>query len=984
MLHISDRNSQDNQQLLDSTSWNVIETEFDPTREHHKETVFTLGNGYLGTRGTFEEGYPGDCSTTFIHGVYDDVPVFHTEIANCPNWLPLVIKVAGEQFRLDRGEILKYERRLDLRLGLLSRDVRWRSPAGHTLDFHFERFASLADQHVLAIRCQVTSVDFEGCVEIAAGFDTEQDNQGVKHWKTVNQGGADNTIWLHAQTLHSGIQLSMAAKLLVLGEDTTKVGVQHLSDSSALTTTFQAQPGKTVTLEKIVALFTSWETVAPAELVLDRLSSQPSFTTLLAAHISAWEKIWQDSDIVIEGDAQAQLSVRYNLFQLLAVAPRRDDRVSIPAKTLSGFVYRGHVFWDTEIFIVPFLTLTQPALARNLLTYRYRTLPGARRKAREAGCEGAMFAWESATTGDEVTPRWVPGPDGEPVRIWCSDIELHITTDVAYAVWHYWQNTGDDEWMRDCGAEIILDTAVFWSSRVEWNPERDCYEIRDVIGPDENHDRIDNNAFTNVMVQWHLQTALVLWEWLCKAYPESSAQLAQKLNLVSQRLEQWAEIAKRLFVNQDPQTGLIEQFEGFFNLEEVNLADYEYRTTSMQALMGIEKTNQQQVLKQPDVLMLLYLLRQRYDQKTLQTNWDYYVPRTDHTYGSSLGPAIHAILACDLNKPSEAYTHFMRAALVDLEDVRRNAGEGIHAASAGGVWQAVVFGFGGVRMTQFGPVACPNLPEGWTRLKFRLQWRDELYEFDLRPEQATVTQKAKVQILSTDSTQTSIPNIQGVIFDLDGVLTDTAEFHYLAWKQLADEEGIPFDQQANEALRGLSRRESLLRILGDRSIAEKRIQEMMERKNRYYVELMQDITPAHLLPGVANLLQELRAAGIKIALGSSSKNARAVLKRLGIEDLLDAIADGYSVSQPKPAPDLFFFAARELGVSPSQCVVIEDAEAGVEAALAAGMSAVGLGPVERVGKAHVVLPNLDGICWADLLSELAFSNQRSSLVEVKI
>jgi len=723
------KSQHDAQQLIDS-GWNVIETEFDPNQLHHKETVFTLGNGYLGTRGTFEEGYANDFPATLIHGIYDDVSIAYTELVNCPNWLPFVIKVAGERFRLDTGEILHYERRLDLRLGILSRDVRWRSPTGHTLEFHFERFMSLADQHVLAIRCQITSVDFEGEVSVEVGFDAEPDTQGVKHWKTLNQGGADNIIWLHSQTLHSANQVGMAAKLVVEGEEAQKVQV-HQTDSPKLQTTFELQPGQTVSLEKIVTLFTSRETQTPSERALIRLVASPCYMTLLAAHIVAWEQVWQDSDILIEGDPKAQLSVRYNLFQLLAVAPRHDDRVSIPPKTLSGFAYRGHIFWDTEIFIIPFLTLTQPALARNILTYRYHTLLGARRKAQEAGYSGAMYAWESATTGDEVTPRWVPGPKGELVRIWCGDIEVHINTDVAYAAWHYWLYTGDDEWMRDYGAEIILDTAVFWESRVEWNTERGCYDIRDVIGPDENHDRVDNNAFTNLMVQWHLESALELWDWLKQAYPHAAAQLEDKLNLVTERLESWAKITNHLFVNRDLETGLIEQFEGFYQLEDVNLDDYEPRTKSMQGLLGIEATSQKQILKQPDVLMLLYLLRDSYDHKTLQTNWNYYTPRTDHTYGSSLGPAINAILACDMNQPTEAYTHFMRSALVDLEDVRSNAAEGIHAASAGGVWQAVVFGFGGIRMTQFGPVACPNLPSGWTRLKFRLQWRNESYEFDL-------------------------------------------------------------------------------------------------------------------------------------------------------------------------------------------------------------------------------------------------------------
>ena len=944
---------------MNDTEWIITESEFDPARLHHQETVFTLGNGYLGTRGAFEEGYPGAWPATFIHGVYDDVPIVYTELANCPDWLPLFVTVTGERFRLDRGQVLRYQRQLDLRRGVLRRQVRWRSPAGHTVDLRFERFASLVDPHALAIHCQITPLDFEGRIQVQSGLNSYSDNQGVMHWEWLDQGGVNDAIWLHVRTRHSATELGMAARLTVDGASAVQmetIGCQGYPDVKM---TCQAQRGQAITLEKIVTVFTSRETGAPAQAAQEKLAVLPGYVALRTAHAVAWDEVWQASDVVIEGDDIAQRAVRYNLFQVLIAAPRHDDRVSIPAKTLSGFGYRGHVFWDTDIFIVPFLTFTQPGLARNLLTYRYHTLPGAHRKAREAGYEGAMFAWESAATGDEVTPRWVPGPQfPDLIRIWCGDIELHITADVAYAIWNYWQATGDDDWMSEYGAEIILDTAVFWGSRVEENIERGCYEISDVIGPDEYHEHVDNNAFTNRMVQWHLETGLQVLAWLRRQDPNRAFVLERKFDLNPVRLKRWADIIGCMRVLHDPESGLIEQFEGFFDLQDMNLADYEPRTRSMQTLLGIERTNQSQVLKQADVLMLLYLLRDHYDRRTLQVNWNYYDPRTDYAYGSSLGPAIHAILACELGKPEEAYEHFMHAALVDLEDLRGNTRDGIHAASTGGLWQAVVFGFGGVRLTSDGPVAASRLPSHWTRLKFRLQHRGQWHDFDLKPQPESRIPNPE-------------PRIRGVIFDLDGVLTDTSEFHYLGWKRLADEEGIPFDRQANEALRGVARRGSLMRLLAGRPASEEQIQEMMARKNRYYQEFIQGVTPDNLLPGALELLDELRAAGIKIAIGSASKNARTVIERLGIADRVDTISDGYSVERHKPAPDLFLHAAAQLGLPPARCIVVEDAASGVEAALAAGMWAVGLGPSERVGAAHVVLPSLEGVHWADLLSRLA-------------
>lgn len=938
------------------TDWALTETQFSPEKIHHRETVFTIGNGYLGTRGTFEEGYPKAVSATLINGVYDDVPIVYTELANCPDWLPMSVIINGDRFRMDRGEVLSYERRLDLQGGILSRKIRWRSPSGKTVDLYFERFPSLADEHVLALRCQITPVDFDGVVEVQGSINGYPENQGFNHWELIDQGKTDQGVWLNLRTRGSRINLGMACGMKVTGID-TGVQVANPPGYPTLTTTYQAEAGKTVTIDKLIAIFTSRDIENPVQAAQEKLASLPEYSKLVTAHKEAWSKAWEQSDITIEGDVRAALGVRYNLFQLLIAAPRNNDKVSIPAKTLSGFGYRGHIFWDTEIFILPFFIYTQPALAKNLLTYRYHTIQGARRKALHYGYKGAMYSWESADSGDEVTPRWLPPNDfyGEDIRIWCRDREIHINADITYAIWFYWQATADDEWMRDYGAEIILDSAVFWGSRVEYNTKYERYEIGGVIGADEYHELANNNTFTNRMVQWHLEKAIKIQDWLRQTYPEKAKELEAKLQLTTGRRGRWHDIIENIYIPFDAKTGLIEQSDGFFKLQDLNLADYEPRTRSIQAILGIEETNRRQVLKQPDVLMLLYLMRESqefpYNLEVLQKNWDYYAPRTDITYGSSLGPAIHAILASDLGDTAEAYERFMQAAMVDIENVRGNADEGIHGASAGGVWQAAVFGFGGIQFTDENPIVTPHLPPGWTRLKFKIQWRGTWHEFDLQGEG-------------------KMKDIRGVIFDLDGVLTDTAEYHYLAWQRLADEEGLPFNREANEQLRGVSRRDSLMRIIGYKSYSEEQIQEMMERKNRYYVESIENISPQDLLPGALNLLEELKESGVKIALGSASKNARSVIEKLGIADYIDVIADGYSVQNPKPAPDLFLFAASEMGLEAEKCVVVEDAEAGIEAALAGDMLAVGLGPESRVGKANVVLPSLSGVNWEDLKAKL--------------
>ncbi len=483
-----------------------------------------------------------------------------------------------------------------------------------------------------------------------------------------------------------------------------------------------------------------------------------------------------------------------------------------------------------------------------------------------------------------------------------------------------------------------------------------CGQSNDYLGRPTYHEQVNNNAYTNRMVQWHLEKAVAVYAWLENKFADRAAELGNKLQLTPEKLLNIQQIIAKIYILYDPKTELIEQFEGFFQLKDIQLSDYEPRNRSIQVVLGMNETNQRQVLKQPDALMLLYLMRGTqafpYTHDVLQKNWNYYAPRTDITYGSSLGPAIHAILAADLGLAEDAYTQFMHAALVDLENIRGNTRDGIHAASAGGVWQAVVFGFAGIQLRDSAPVASPKLPPTWTRLKFKLHWHGTWHSFDLSP------------------TPAQAPEIKGFIFDLDGVLTNTAEFHYRAWQRLADEEGLPFNRQDNEALRGVARRESLLHIVGNRHYPESALQEMMDRKNRYYLEFIQAITPKDILPGAVALIDELRQSHIKIAIGSASKNAHIVIEKLGIADRIDVVTDGDSVEHPKPAPDLFLYAAHRLGLDPINCVVVEDAHAGIKAALAAGMWAIGLGPVARVGSAHVVLPNLIGIHWLDLKRQL--------------
>jgi beta-phosphoglucomutase len=717
-------------------TWMVVQEQFEPARQRHMETVFTGGNGYFATRGTFEEGFPGDLPLTLAHGIFDDVPVAFTELANLPNWLDCRISVDGHRFRLDQGDLLSFCRHVDLRSGILQRHVTWRAPHGVVLDLTFERFACYEQVHLAGLRLLVTAVNEPCQLVVHSGIDGHVANDDLLHWHHLDQGHGANRVWLHSRTRHSGLELATVAAVREPGGEALEA--QACPGQPSLCLSRSLAPGETAQLDKLVAYTSSRDQAAEPEAVIrraGRLLDGRHYDKLKGEQLAAWQRVWDEIDVVIEGDDEAQLAARFNVYQLQIAAARHDDRVSMGAKSLSGLGYRGHVFWDTEIFILPFFIYTQPAIARNMLLYRYHTLPGARRKAAENGYSGAQYAWESATTGDEVTPTWVPDFTGKGlVRIWTGDIELHITADVAYAVVQYWRVTGDDDFMCDYGAEMILDTARFWGERAELEEDANGrrYAIRDVIGPDEYHDHVDNNVFTNRMVQWHLETAVELLDWLRHHHPVKADELVEELDLSEERLAQWQDVAAHIIIHHDPDTGLMTQFDGFFERAEVDWPQYEDRQHSMQYLLGIEGANASQVIKQADVIMLLCLFPDHYDEKTWRTNWESYVPITDHAYGSSLGPAFHAWAACVLDKPDEAYEHFMRAARADLQDVRGNAGDGIHAASAGGLWQALAFGFAGLRLRDEKVTVRPSLPPHWQRLAFSIRHHGRRYRIDVR------------------------------------------------------------------------------------------------------------------------------------------------------------------------------------------------------------------------------------------------------------
>ena len=655
------------------------------------------------------------------------------------------------------------------------------------------------------------------------------------------------------------------------------------------------------------------------------------------------DRYWEIADVRITGDDLLQQGIRFNLFSLLQAAGR-DGRTSIAAKGLSGEGYEGHYFWDAETYALPYFIYTHPDIARQLLLFRCRTLDKARARARELGHRGALFPWRTIA-GEETSPYFPAGT-----------AQYHIDADIAFGLGKYISATGDRTLLLEGGAELLFETARFWRDLGSYVDEQDGeFCINEVTGPDEYTALVNNNFYTNLMAQWNLEYACSVAHDLETTVPGEYRRIATALDLTPAEIEEWARAATRMRLPFHRRLGIHAQDDLF-----LTRAVWDFAGTPPEKyplLLHYHPLNvyRFQVLKQPDVVLAQVLLPERFSMAEKKRNFDYYDPLT--TGDSSLAPCIQSIAAAELGYTEQAYSYFRQTARMDLDDVGGNTSAGVHTAAMAGTWMSLVYGFAGMRDRQ--PQLCfnPRLPARLTGMRIRLRFHGRLIEVALTQRDATylllegeatsVCHRGRTLELTPGLSVTAslLPELQAVIFDLDGVVTNTAEYHYLAWKRLADELGLSFDRVVNERLKGVSRLASfdiMLEAAGVELPVEERIR-LANRKNEYFGELIRTIQPGDLLPGVTELLAALRAAGVKIALASMSHNVWEIVRRLGIAETIDAIVDPAALVKGKPDPEAFLRAAEMLGVPFENCAAIEDAQVGIEAIKAAHMFAVAIG-----------------------------------------
>ncbi len=763
------------------SAWVLEYNGFDPALEGLRETLCTLGNGYLATRGAAPEARADEVHypATYVAGIYDRLSTTiagstleDESIVNVPNWLPFTFRV-DDGCWMEAAELIENQVELDLRRGVLTRLARVRDDAGRLARVTQRRLVSMDEPHLAALETTIVSENWSGQLQIRSLLDGSVSNSGVARYRALagdhltaveTVGVDDETVSLRAQTRGSRILVAQAVRTCLLRDGADAPAARKvLQEQASVGHELSAGlgEGESVTVEKVVGVYTSRDSALsePGYAARRAVSRAPRFNELLDKHVLAWHQLWRRFGVSIEeGDQRTALTVNLHVFHVLQTISPHTAGVDagVPARGLHGEAYRGHVFWD-ELFVFPFISLRRPRLARALLRYRYRRLQEARWAAREAGFEGAMFPWQSGSDGREETQRRHLNPRSNRWNPDHSSLQRHINAAIVYNLWHYYQVTGDLGFLTGFGAELIVEIARFWSSIARYNRALDRYEICGVMGPDEYHDALpnastpglDNNAYTNVMAVWVLCRALDLLELIPS---DQGEELRERLSLTAEETERWEDVSRkmRLVFHED---GILSQFEGYEQLEEFDWDGYRSRYGDISRLDRIlegedDTPNRYKVSKQADVLMLFYLLsadelgeifaRLGYDfeEETIPRAVDYYLDRTSH--GSTLSGVVHAWVLARSDR-SRSWDFFLEALESDISDTQGGTtAEGIHLGAMAGTLDLLQRCYTGLEVRDEVLWLNPQLPTGLKRLAFTILYRGQLIELDFKGESVTV------------------------------------------------------------------------------------------------------------------------------------------------------------------------------------------------------------------------------------------------------
>lgn len=733
--------------------WNFVEKGFHPEFLAQLETMLALGNGYLGMRGCPEEGGPSAENSTLINGFYETWPIVYGEdaygfartgqtIFNVTDSKIIKLFVDDEPFWLPQAKLLSYDRRLNMKSGTLDREILWETPSGKQVSIVSRRLVSFVDKHVAAISYRVMVINAAASLVISSEMNARE--------PAASTGDADPRLARGGQALHPRASHANGRRIVLChATERSRLAVTcatdhvletscghasktvHSEDFGQVAFTIEATAGAAIRLDKFMVYLTS-ATATPDELcgradwTMDRVVSQ-GFDRLLASQEQYVEDFWRRSDVVVENvrperiqrtTVEIQQAVRFNLFHILQATARAED-AGVPAKGLTGRAYEGHYFWDTEIYVLPFLAYTSPRIARNLLAFRYKMLPQARARAKQLGHRGALFPWRTIS-GEEASAYYAAGT-----------AQYHINADIMYAVRKYVQATGDEQFLEEYGAEMLVETARLWLDLGFYSKRKQGkFCINAVTGPDEYNTVVNNNAYTNLMARENLRYAANTIEALRSTRPDSYAGLVERTALEPAEPNAWAHAAESMYVPYDEALKIIPQDDSFLDREPWDLQNTPSDHYPLLLFYHPLNIYRKQVIKQADVILAMFLLGDAFSREEKKRNFEFYDPLT--TGDSSLSSCIEAIVAAQTGDTDKAVRYGMAALLMDLADVGGNVKDGCHIASMGGTWMMLTYGLGGMRDDDGTLAFWPRrAPEDNTRRRFPLTYRGQMLEVEV-------------------------------------------------------------------------------------------------------------------------------------------------------------------------------------------------------------------------------------------------------------
>lgn len=727
--------------------WVVEQSDYNPEREAFYESIFSLANGYMGIRGFEEEkkdvwGYE---RCTFIAGVFDYMKPGITDMVNVPDFTEFNLTANGSSFLFGVSKVLNYRRELHMNCGVLLKSLVWEDEAGNQTRMESEKFLSAQNKHIACIRYKITPLNYNGTIELETGVNGNVRNHPVNDDQMKNDteifsylSDVTTKVEQRAGVLTAntkGTQIEIAAAFCFEPSDSKWIDRDSfLQTDGVLTHGYEFLGEKNTEYEfcKYIAVFTSRDNLAsPVEASVNAAleAAAAGYQELFIKNVDTWKERWETADVEIEGDETAQQGIRYSVFQLLQACDDENENISIGARGLTHSRYKGCYFWDTDIFLLPFFLGTNPKAARSLMMFRYHTLAGARSNAKVQNVDGARYPWMCTVEGLEQCETWDIGLS-----------EIHITADVAYGVQQYVNFAGDEAFMRDYGAEVLIETARYWRSRFSYHAQTGRYNLLCVKGPNEYGGVSNNNTYTILMAINNLKQAIAAIEWMKSKYALGWEALRERLNFNENEMASWLDISEKANIGYDRNRKLYREDDSFELLEECDINALKDGDRASYHNICFDKLQRCRVLKQADVLLLMLLLPAMFDEEEKKNAWEVYEPITLHD--SSLSFGTHAQFAAGIGLKEEAYQYFIKSARYDLDDVMKNvAREGIHMACLGATWQAVVHGFGGISTSGDELSVTPSLPEKWNRLRFHYWFKGSLYNVDITKDTSNVTRR---------------------------------------------------------------------------------------------------------------------------------------------------------------------------------------------------------------------------------------------------